>query len=165
MPTTFTQTHEVDPIIKRVMEAYYPDLVEAGVTVDVLFASNPDESPLKSRGYPAAAVIKSQSLAQRAIGDSDVLLKIDFHQWRDFTEEQKTALVDHELHHLEVTRDDEEQIKRDDLDRPKLKMKVHTAEAGIFAEVIERHGRNALDVVAGEHVMGVIREALEKVKK
>ena len=160
MPTTYTLATEVEPLWHRVLETYRRDLADADVTTAILFASNPDDHPLKSHGFPAAATIKVQPLKQRAAGNCDSLLCIDHHQWTRFTDEQKTALLHHEAVHLVLALDEDNMVKRDDLNRPKLKLRIHDSECGIFTEVITQHGRNALDVTVGEHVAETIREAL-----
>lgn len=160
MPTTYTLAVDVQKMWKHVLDTYRRDLADAGVTTDILFASNLDDSPLKSHGFPAAATIKIQPLKQRATGNADSLLCIDYHQWTRFTEAQRIALLHHEAVHLTLTLDDDNNVKRDDLNRPKMKLRVHDNECGIFTEVITQHGRDALDVHVSEQVYAAAQKAL-----
>jgi hypothetical protein len=70
---------------------------------------------------------------------------IDGDRWRDWTEQRQLALIDHELTHLAIVRDEDNNIKLDDCCRPKLKLKPHDAQVGVFYSVMARHGVEALD--------------------
>ncbi len=151
MPTTYEKCgDDVDAIVKRVSKKFHVDLVKAKVTIQCLYARNDEGHAAKLHGYPCAAVVKKNSLKDRAEGKTDATITIDEVTWNNLSEDEKDALIDHELYHLEVKRDKVGQFDYDDLGRPKLMMKLHDAQIGIFKAIIERHGRNALDAQIAE---------------
>ncbi len=149
--------------VAKIMEKYHGDLHKSGCTVDVLMASpttseqgEVESAPLKKNGYPCVALIKIVGLADRVAGLSDVMLKIDAEKWKEMSMKQKDALIDHELTHLIVKTDKDGNAKRDDQDRPKLQMKRHDYELGIFTDVIRRHERDSVDYQAFDAIAKTI---------
>jgi hypothetical protein len=139
---TFRKADDILPDVAAAMEKYRPDLVEAGVTVEVLTAHG-DPPALKHHGYPAAAVIKVMSQPDRAAGSADVRLVIDAERWEEMNDARREALLDHELTHLELRRDQEGKVRTDDCGRPKLGTRPHDFEVGGFDEVVQRHRADA----------------------
>lgn len=90
-------------------------------------------------------MIKIVGLADRVAGLADSMLKIDAERWKDLSDKQRNALIDHELTHLIVKTDKDGNTKTDDLDRPKLQMKRHDREISCFDDVIRRHERDSLE--------------------
>jgi hypothetical protein len=154
MAKTFEKApSEVVKLVRDVMLMHHEPLAEAGVTFDVLMASDIDEDgenhqALKHHGYPAAAVIKIVSLADRALDNADVRLTIDAATWDSANSAQRRALIDHELMHLVVVLNDMKKPKLDDQNRPKLKMRLHDWQLGGFKDIAKRHGANAFEVQA-----------------
>ncbi len=150
MPTTYTLANgEVTNLIAKVIKSTHLHLAKAEVTITALFAADDEGGPaLKHHGYPAAAIIRKNALKQRVEGLADATLHIDEQVWNDLDVKKRAALIDHELAHLLVVRDKHGKIKRDDADRPKLKIRPHDAELGIFYDVVERHGANAMEAQA-----------------
>ena len=139
----------VDWLIRQVMENNHPDLHREGVTVGALRVFSDDGAPLKSKGYPAVADIKPTSLEDRVRGLPDAKLRLDGSAWSDMTPEARTALIDHELTHLELVCDKETgDPVRDDHNRPRLKSRPHDWEIGGFDEVVRRHGDHAPELRA-----------------
>lgn len=139
--------------VASLIEKYHPELVEAKVRVDVLLvhapASDDEDKPkppaLMHHGYPAAAVVRKTSLKERTKGHGDAEIVLDGDKWPDYSTEEQDAILDHELEHLVVKRDDEGAIKADDRGRPMLKLKPHNWELGGFEVIIKRHGDAALE--------------------
>lgn len=152
MPTSYTTADaSVASVVKDAATRWYPDLREAKVSFDLLFAvaSELGEPALKKNGVPALAIIKVNSLEDRAKGMNDATIKIDGAKWGEMRETERLSLIDHELYHLVVVRSKKSKaIKRDDLGRPKLKLRPHDFEIGGFAEIIERHKQNAHEAMA-----------------
>jgi hypothetical protein len=151
MATTYEQCgDDVKAMVAQVMADYHPELSAAGVSVGLLMASAHDKDDelipaVKLHGYQCAATIKRISLKDRAAGKCDAEMTICAATWKDLADAKKIALIDHELEHLEVKLTKENTVDRDDLGRPKLLMKLHDHQLGIFKGVIERHAKNALD--------------------
>lgn len=133
---------DVLKVLQKALKEFHPDLVEAKVTIDCLFAFGPDDDegviPVKLHGYPCQAVVRRTGLKERAKGCADAEIVIDEGNWNSLHVNEQLALIDHELEHLVVVKKDGE-IQRDDLGRPKLKMKLHDYEIGGFENVTKRH--------------------------
>ncbi len=158
-----TYTKADPPIQKRAAEllkSYHPDLAEAGVTVTVLMAHAPrnaDGEPqgpaIKAPGgYPAAGKAKIVSQKDRVAGMADATVLLDGDRWDEFPERSQDALIDHELTHFELRRDDKGNVKLDDCCRPKLKYRTHDFELGGFGDICARWGDDALDVQAARQI-------------
>lgn len=145
---------EVTAALGEMMRRHHPELAREGVTIDVLMVSDIDEESgenvptLKVGGYHAAATIKVVPLPQRALGHGDALLTIDAYTWDGLGAAERRALLDHELQHVELQCDDGGAVKRDDMKRPKLRLRLHDWNLQGFDIIAQRHGARALEVQA-----------------
>lgn len=150
MPTTYHQPAEESDyctVLENAIAKHHPLLKKHGVTVDLLEArpeyddnGQPKAAALKLGGYPCTAVVRIVNQADRAKGLADAEIKIDGHWWDSADYEEKMALLDHELTHLQLVMDGDH-VKRDGSERPKLKTRKHDRQMGWFDEVAERHGK------------------------
>lgn len=143
---------EVTDLVAKIMKKFHGELDKHGVTIDCLMASpttseNGDSQgpPLKIKGYPCAAIVKINSTKNRVAGLSDAEICFDADRWKQFKDEEKAALVDHELAHLNIKKDKDEAVVFDDLGRPRLRMRPHDREVGWFDEVVRRNKAVALE--------------------
>lgn len=148
---------ELRPIMERAMELYHGQLLEAGVRVGLLEAfakrnqNGEAQGPaIRHHGYPAAAVIKINSLKDRVEGKPDATITVDGDRRGEWSEERLLALFDHELCHLQIVVDDDGNVILDDANRPKLKSVPHDAEVGVFWCVVDRHKRKAFETTSFE---------------
>lgn len=143
-------------LLQQALHEYHPELVKHEVSVGVLMVYDPEDSGarvLKHQGYPAVAVVKINSLEQRAQGMPDATIKIDRAEWDQMPDRRRIAILDHELQHLEIQYDEAGFCKSDDQGRPKLKIRLHDLVVGGFSCVMARHGDDSgetrqLEVVA-----------------
>lgn len=164
MPTSFTLADQnVLDLLADVMRDRHQPLYDAGVKVGVVMAVNDTGDAVTSGGYPCFAKIKVQPLIDRLLTGYDARLLIDLDKWDNrLRHRQRIALLDHELSHLELAeyayapvldadnRPTGEQeivnVERDDLDRPKLRLRHGDMNAGdSFAQVIARNGEDAIE--------------------
>ncbi len=153
MPNYRQAPQEDVDLLARVLEDYHAELKDAGVRIGLLHAharrdeetGEPLGPALKHHGYPAAAIVRIKSQRDRVAGSPDAVVEVDGDRWPDWTPQEKAALLDHELQHLSLARGKEGEILVDDCFRPKLKMRPHDFQLGIFEAVIDRHGINSLD--------------------
>lgn len=158
MPTIFRDPEpELTELVRLVIRDYHPKLAEADVRVGVLLAYNAEGEAIKVGGYAALATMKPESAKERAKWGRDALLTIDEKEWADLTDEQRVALLDHELSHIttvplkgaelrHAVADGGPRYKTDDRGRPKLKSVPGNWNAGDgFNEVIARHGVHAIE--------------------
>lgn len=143
---------EVSEVVSSMMEKFHGPLHEYGVTVDLLFAmpktnenGDAEDCALKLHGYQCAAIVKINPYKARVQGHADAEIIIDKEHWEETSEAEHEALIDHELEHLELKLKDGELV-RDDLDRPKLRMRKHDHQFGWFDSVARRHGKASLEV-------------------
>ncbi len=155
MPRTFEKLdpgHKILIRLGQMMAAHHQPLSEADVTVDVLLVRNVDaegeciDPALAHHGYPAAAVVKINSLSDRVEGKADATIKVDGNRWDEWPDARLDAILDHELTHLELKLK-EGVLQRDDVGRPMLRMRKHDQSYGWFNEIAERHGEDAVEVV------------------
>jgi hypothetical protein len=146
---------EVEQLAGKIMRKFYPTtLAKIKPRIDFLMcyasedeAGNPTGPALKLHGTAAAATINVTSLIHRALGEGDVLIKIDGELWETFTPPQQTALLDHELYHLNpMMLAGTEKAKTDDLNRPMFKMRDHDYQFGWFTAIAARHGIASIEV-------------------
>lgn len=151
MPVLSRAPQDIRDFVAQVTEDYHAELKNATVTVGVLMASPTEKEMgepaphLKHNGYGAAAVIGITPIRQRVMGIADAVITLDDETWRSLDEDGREALIDHELAHLIVCRDEDDQVKFDDCNRPKLKMRLHDIQIGVFSEIIARHGMKSID--------------------
>ncbi len=145
-----------------VMKKYYPDLIEAGVTVCCMFThaavdkdGNPKGPALKHHGVPSAAIIKINSLKDRVQGKEDCTMEIDGDLWPDRPEKEKNGIFHHELQHVEVQKEEDGSTKLDDANRPKIKLRPHDMEFGIFYSTIDVYGSDCID---SQHLAGAAKK-------
>ncbi len=148
MPNFSRTPGDVDVILREVLDEFHPSLVAASVRVTTLFSHAGDSGgpALKLHGYACAATVKVNSLKDRVEGKADATIVIDGDSWHDWSYEERRAVLDHELYHLELKQDKEGQVKTDDAGRPKIGMRLHDWQLGGFAEIAERHGAAAFEV-------------------
>jgi hypothetical protein len=145
--------HEVHDLVAAQIEAHHPDLLKHKVTVGVDFAGVPLGESLKCKGVPCHAYVKITPLRQRIRGYPDAVITIDARHWADEAgEEQRAALIDHELAHLLVCFDKDKFVKSDDIGRPKLRIRPHDIEVGWFLDVAERHGEASYEVAQARRI-------------
>ena len=160
MPTTYQiADDDVLRLCARVMKESHPRLQEAGVKVGILFAFNSDGNAVSHGGYPALAKMKPVSLKDRVSKEYDAELIIDESAYRELREEQREALIDHELSHINTVDLKDEELKEvrmhdedapswklDDLGRPKLRSVLGDWNVGDgFSLVVARHGQWAIE--------------------
>ena len=142
-------TEQQEAILREVVSDYHERLVRAGVTIDLLEARSelddegePKGDALTHGGYGALAIARVVNHRDRVKGCADVSIEIDGRWWEEASDEERKALVDHELTHFEVVYEDvEQEIPKYDLGgRPKLKIRKHDRQYGWFDEIAERWG-------------------------
>ncbi len=97
-------------------------------------------------GYPAWAIAKILQSKDRVMGRGDCEIVIDGDRWPMLSDEQKDALLDHELYHFTLKVDKYGAVVMDDIHRPKMKLRKHDHQFGWFDEIAQRHGANSIEV-------------------
>lgn len=156
---SYSPAPDVDTCIANIQHEHHLDL--DGVTLTALFVFDLEatEPILKHQGYPAAAVIRITPIRDRALGIADAVVVVDRSHWLTLSQRQRDALVDHELTHLNRVLDEDTQLPLcDAVDRPKLAMRRHDLQIGIFTEILERHGEASHEAKMAKAMLDVARQ-------
>lgn len=164
MATTYQKANQkiVDMALAILCEhdTHRPTL-DAKVKIDILIANaerdeDTDEikgTALKLHGVRALGIARILPLKQRAAGRGDAEICIDGDWWKDASEDEQKALLDHELHHIAVKTNKANVVIRDDLNRPKLRMRPHDYQFGWFNIIAQRHGAAAQETQQAKAMM------------
>lgn len=156
MPTTYSECPEpVLAVARKLIVDGHPAIIEADVTIHYLFARREDGPAIVHGGYPAKALVRKNSLRDRVAGLKDVTILIDESGWQDWSDDHRRAVLDHELYHVEVRRDESGAIQYDDANRPKIKLRPHDFQFGGFHEMARRHKAESAEVQAVQEVSRV----------
>lgn len=136
------------------LNKYHPEVIKAGVKIDLLSVTtdSEDKPALTLYGYPCYAVIRVVGIKDRTKGQGDVEIVIDEAHWMFMSDAEKDALIDHELFHIDLKLDGDGKVKTDGQGRPKIGMRKHTTQVGWFAEVAERHGAASFEVQQAQSI-------------
>lgn len=154
MPSYERATDEVIDMAAAVLAKYenHKPILDAKVKVDYVFAvpgkdaeGNFVGNAITHHGCKAIGLTSKIGLKQRTKGLGDVEVLIDREWWNDASESSKRALLDHELTHIQPLTDEKNNFLRDDLGRPKIKIRAHDYEFGWFNVVAGRHGKHSLE--------------------
>lgn len=124
----------------------------AGVKIDFVFAyADRDEDGQKKNcaltkgGMPALGICRKVAPKDRAQGRGDAEISLDGDWWDNADDEERAALLDHEMHHICVHMADEEKPQLDKQGRPQLSMRKHDVEVGWFNIIAQRHGKVSME--------------------
>lgn len=152
MPTYTDAPPEVIERLNALVRQNHPELKQAEVTflVQMVHATRDDQGEprgpaLKYAGSPAAALVSIISLKDRQAGLADVRIQLDGDTWNERPTGEQEAILDHELYHVMVKRDKDDQFVSDDIGRPKLRLRPHDFLMGGFKEIMDRHREHALE--------------------
>lgn len=140
-------------------ESHQP-LLDAKVKFDFVFAfpeydeatGEPMGDAITKNGVPCNGLCRIMPLKDRAMGRGDVEITICAEFWKEASDEERRALLDHELHHASVVIDKRGVVK-DDLGRPKIKLRKHDFEVGWFKVIAQRHGMHSQERLQAAQVM------------
>jgi len=156
MPKTYNKPDsKALELLKVAIKNWHPDLVEAEAKVALVMvgpavndAGDVTTPAITMQGVAVAARVGLVSPKRRVYMEYDVEIEIDETVWTDFDEDKRLALLDHELEHVQVRRDRNSAIARDDDLRPKLRLGADDYMLTGFVAVAKRHGRNAIEVMS-----------------
>lgn len=158
MPATLTPAELHHPEVLEIGDALvaesFPDLAEAMVTVNYLMAEPGKGGPaLKLHGHACEATVRVNSFRERVEGLKDATISLDLEVWESLDDEERVALVAHELEHLVLKRhtkgDEEGQVKTDAAGRPMLGCRHHDYTLGGFRSIASRYGDKSPEARAG----------------
>lgn len=130
-------------IMEKMREAHHPQLADAKIAIAWKFGWKCD-----SDGRVKLGQMKKGSDLDREMHGHDFVILLNHDIWNtsQFTEQQMEALIDHELCHGEVSRDQNGEPKKDDRGRTCYRIRRHDVEE--FKEIVDRHGEWKSDIEA-----------------
>lgn len=140
----------INDLVTELVNEYHPELAENNVRIDVLMAlpdldkdGEPKDRPaVTHNGYPALAKVRICPPRDRAKGYGDAEITIDDAQFMLMEPDERKALIDHELYHIQVKHKDDD-VVLDKYGRPALKLRKHDHEYGWFDAIAERWQQNS----------------------
>lgn len=138
-------------IMKNVISLYHPDLDECNARIAIVMveSEDPDQPALTHGGYAATAKVKLTTALEKAVmgqDKMDAVIQIAYEEWKLMNDDQRAALIDHELCHIGYSGEQDEFL------RPRLKIVKGDYHIGDgFIRVAERHGENAMEWRAARH--------------
>ena len=153
MPTYRLPDPEHLAVLDDVLRTIHPRLADAGVTVGLLLAHakvNKDGEvtgpALKLHGVACAALVRVTKLKDRVKGVEDAIVELDADRFPDTPHATRRAIIDGELNRIVVVTNGKTGVmETDDAGRPKLKLKQADWNISGQFDVIERHGKDALE--------------------
>lgn len=146
------------PLAYRIMDElvakHHPDLCQAKIALAWHYGW--DEDP---DGRLQLGQAKKASDLDRALHSFDLVILLNYHVWIsvDFSAAQMEALIDHELCHFAVVKDEEGFPQMDSKHRECFRIRKHDVEE--FCEIGARHGMWKADI---EKFVGLAMEANKK---
>jgi len=156
MPKTYSKPDSKElELLKLAIKNWHPDLEEAKAKIALVMvgpavndAGDVTAPAITGQGVAVAARVGLVSPKRRVYMEYDAEIEIDETVWADFDADKRLALLDHELEHVQVRRDRNNAIARDDDLRPKLRLGADDYMLTGFVAVAKRHGGNALEVIS-----------------
>jgi len=130
--------------LHSIVNKHHPQLKR--VSFDVLEVRSDSGNALTANGYGCIACVRIVPLKDRACGRSDVEIVLDADKFGCANERAKSAILDHELTHLEPMLDKDGRPRKDSLTRPRLQLKRHDWQFGWFNAVAKRWGTDSIEV-------------------
>jgi hypothetical protein len=163
MPKTYQRCgKEVEEMASAILVEHdcYRDILDSKLKIDYVFAipeydedGKPKGDSIKKDGYKVLGQCRVINLKDRAKGLGDVEILIDMPWWEAAKTKEAVALLDHELFHITVRKNKGGVFLRDDLNRPKVRMRKHDVQVGWFSVVAKRNGDNSQEQQQAAEIM------------
>lgn len=118
-----------------IVRAHHHDLIDARIALAWRYDVKPDQD-----GHVELGKCRKASDLDRQLHNYDfvILLNYTFWQSTDVEDQQRDALLDHELCHAAVALDEDGEIKQDEGGRTVYRIRKHDVEE--FNAIVKRHG-------------------------
>jgi Putative phage metallopeptidase len=162
MPTFSRCSDTIDKLAYDLCCKFHEPLIAAKVKIDYVFAYGDTDAKgrtmndaLTKNGRKALGICRKIPLKDRALGRGDAEISLDADHWKLCSESEQAALLDHELQHIAVQTDKGGYVQRDDLGRPKIRLRQHDVEVGWFNVVAQRHGAASVERIQAKSIMEI----------
>jgi PHD/YefM family antitoxin component YafN of YafNO toxin-antitoxin module len=154
MPKTYLKPDvAVKKLLTDVIKKIHPELENLRIGL-VMVEPNRDAEgnrtghAITRMGTPVVAKISKVSIEKRVHTPFEAIVLIDAERWESMRDDQQKALLDHELTHLELVRDEAGKVVQDDDLRPKIRLRPDDWVLTGFLDVVKRHGDAAVEYQA-----------------
>ncbi len=120
-------------LLQHLVRHYHPHLEEARIGLCWQQDLKPDKD-----GRLELGKCRKASDLQREFAEFDFIITLNEEVWDEFTSKERAALLDHELCHAQIAKDNEDKPIKDERGRFCWRVKKHDLEE--FRDVVERHG-------------------------
>ena len=131
--------------LEYLIEQHHERLKEIKIDLVMVEETTSGRPALMLHGWPAAALTRATSALERAMGRGDAEIQIAKVRWCSMTERQRRALLDHELQHIQLKKDQLDCVLLDINGRPMVTMRQHDVQVGWFLEVAQRWGEDSIE--------------------
>lgn len=126
-------------MLAEMVAANHPHLTNAKITLVWRRSLKRDKDGLLVLGKcKKASDLDKETVLARSGKECDFVIILNEEAWHDLSDEQREALIDHELCHAQVARDKDGIAKKDERGRTVYRSRKHDIEE--FREIVERHG-------------------------
>lgn len=133
VPTQFDVSQELEDLAKTLIPKYHDSLINAKIAY--LFINK----PMTKGGQNVIATAEKCSKKVKVLCDKDFIITAAYPTWRELSDIQKTAVMDHELTHCMVD---------DDEETGEMKTKIVNHDFSDFLQILEKYGLFKEDLVA-----------------
>lgn len=152
MPSFEKADREVIRMAEELISQFHKQLSEAAVRITYMIAwpcldesGSPMEDAITKGGMKCLGLTRKNATRHRKEGLADATITLDGPYWDLAETEQRRSLLDHELQHIAVVPDGQNDkgeavYKRDNAGRPIIKLRKHDLEIGWFKACAVRHG-------------------------
>lgn len=124
VPTQYDKAKLVEKVAKKLIPRYHPHLINSKIAY--LYKNK----EITRNGKKTLATAEKCSPKVKALTDYDFIITVAYPDYRDLTDRQRVAVIDHELEHCFVEDGEDGETK--------IKMLPHDFEE--FGDIIRRHG-------------------------
>ena len=135
-------------------------LLDTKLRLDIVFAFGDQDDQgnllndaLVERGLKILGITKKTTLKERVLGRGDAEITLDGDYWKDANEEQRHALLDHELQHITVKTDKAGNFQYDDIGNTQVHLRHHDVDIGWFKDIAIRHGLASQERIQAANLM------------
>ena len=142
VPIDETESPGLYKIMRSLIDKHHGHLVGARIVLVWNYGWSEDAD-----GRLVLGKAKKASDLDAALGEYDFAISLNHEavNAKEWSEAQTKALIDHELCHCDVTKDDAGEVKQDETGRTVYRIRKHDIEE--FGEVVARHGLYKSDLV------------------
>lgn len=141
IPAQFDPADDVEEVAHELIPKYHSHLANAEIAY--LFYNK----EIKRKGKRIAGTAETCGKKVKALCDKDFVITISYPVWKDLEDEQRLALVDHELEHCLVTEKEDGSMKCSTIPHDMEEFNAIISRHGLYHAGLEMLSNTILEVV------------------